>query len=349
MALSAVAITPVNDPNSLDDSNAASKVYPPQPGTTTTANDVGSAEQVLRNQTHTLNEVKVNRAGDTMTDTLVITTSTANQPALNATGNGTGSGVDAIGGATGRGGTFQAGGGNAIGVYSTGSGTGAGVSGLGGAAGNGGEFIAGGGNASGVLSTGNGSGNGITATGGATGKGGAFVAGGGNTAGLSSVGTGTGAGAALTGGTTGPGLTATNGTAQIATAPTVAGQFAGYVEMTGADPNPTVDPGANNALHGANILKSWVVFDDSYNILDGYNIASITNVAGAIHKITFVRAMLNTTYGVKVHVNGLPGYSGAHNGVKNLTDFNFVLFKTDTLALGMPVGGEGFIEVTGRQ
>ena len=71
MALSPTKITPVNDPNCLNAANAASEVYPPLAGTTTTANDVGAAEQILRNQTHTLNEVKVAKAGDTMTGLLI--------------------------------------------------------------------------------------------------------------------------------------------------------------------------------------------------------------------------------------------------------------------------------------
>lgn len=58
MPLSAVAIIPILDPDSLDTTNNASKVYPPQPGTNTNANDVGAGEQVLRNQTHTLHRRK---------------------------------------------------------------------------------------------------------------------------------------------------------------------------------------------------------------------------------------------------------------------------------------------------
>jgi hypothetical protein len=71
MALSPTVITPVLDPNCLDSSNAASEVYPPLAGTTTTANDVGAGEQILRNQTHTLNEVKADLAGDTFTGLVV--------------------------------------------------------------------------------------------------------------------------------------------------------------------------------------------------------------------------------------------------------------------------------------
>ena len=70
MALSATPIIPVLSANSLDSAHADSKVYPPQSGTTTTSNDVGAGEQILRNQTHTLNEIKVDIAGDTMTGLL---------------------------------------------------------------------------------------------------------------------------------------------------------------------------------------------------------------------------------------------------------------------------------------
>lgn len=72
MALDTTPIVPVNDPNCLNVANAASKVYPPLATTTTLANDVGSGEQILRNQTHTLSERKVERAGDTMTGALTI-------------------------------------------------------------------------------------------------------------------------------------------------------------------------------------------------------------------------------------------------------------------------------------
>lgn len=135
MALSPTKITPVLDPNCLDAANAASEVFPPLATTTTLANDVGAGEQKLRNQTHTLNEVKVNRSGDTMTGRLTITPAAAtnglvvsagpgsNQNAIQATGDGIGPAIIGTGGVNAVGATFAAGGGNNFGVRGTGAGT----------------------------------------------------------------------------------------------------------------------------------------------------------------------------------------------------------------------------------
>lgn len=225
---------------------------------------------------------KVNRDGDTMTDTLEIGVSSANQPALDVTGNGSSPGINAMGGATGSGGLFEAGGGNNPGVSATGAGT--------------------------------------------------------------------GAGATLTGGTTGPGLTAVNGTAQTNTAPTCAAQFAGYVQLTGTDPNSNVDPGANNALHGANVPKAWCTFDTGYNILDGYNVTSLAHVTGSIYKITFARAMANANYAVTIQQHGAPLGLGATNSSVNAGDFEFVLYKSTDGALGFVTSAtRATIVVFGRQ
>lgn len=125
MALDTTPIVPVNDPNCLDAAHADSKVYPPLATTTTLANDVGAGEQLLRNQTHTLNEVKVDIAGDTMTGRLIVGTSTAGQNAIEATGNTSGAGVRGTGGASdGIGGVFLGGATNGNALTATGSGTG---------------------------------------------------------------------------------------------------------------------------------------------------------------------------------------------------------------------------------
>ena len=209
----------------------------------------------------------------------------------------------------------RAGGGNNIGAYGLGTGTGPGVQGLGGTTGPGGNFTAGT-NADGVTSAGNGTGSGISCTGGAT----------------------------------GPGIIATPGTAQSVTVPRMAGQFAGYVRLTGANLNDGVDPGANNALHGQIIPKATLLIDDTYAILESYNIASITNIAGSVYEVTFIRQMANANYGIKINVHGAPGYAAAHNGTKTQALFRFVVYKTDTLALGFGAGAtEAYFEITGKQ
>jgi hypothetical protein len=67
---------------------------------------------------------KVDRAGDTMTDLLTVNASTTNEYAVRANGNGNGGGIRARGGVTGPGGVFLGGvsGGNAIEATGTGSG-----------------------------------------------------------------------------------------------------------------------------------------------------------------------------------------------------------------------------------
>ena len=269
----------------------------------------------IRTGTGGLNKC-VLKAGDTMTGRLIVgSTAATNHNAIQATGDGGGAGATLTGGSTGDGAIIAAGGGNNNGASCTGAGSGAGVSGVGGS----------------------------------SGKGGSFLAGGGNVAGASAGGSGSGAGIACTGGTTGPGLTAVNGTAQTNTAPTCAAQFAGYIQLTGTDPNATVDPGANNVLHAKMIPKAAVLIDSSYAVLDSYNVASVTNIAPNEYRVTFVRAMANVNYGIKFNVHGAPAYHGAHNGTKATTHFNFNIFKTDTLALGFGAATEAYIEVTGAQ
>lgn len=333
MALSATPITPVNDPNSLDSSNAASKVYPPQPGTTTTANDVGAAEQILRNQTHTLNEVKVDRAGDTMTGRLIVGAAAAtNNNAIQATGDGTGAGITATGGSSGNGAIIAAGGGNNNGTTSTGAGTGSGVRGVGGSAGIGGTFIAGGGNNAGVSASGAGSGAGITATGGSTGNGGTFTAGGGNAHGIASEGAGTGSGITCTGGATGPGISAVNGTAQTNTAPTIAGTFAGIVQLTGTDPLQGVNPGANNAIHGINICKALCTVEvgagGPYTKDEAYNVNSVIDIATGVYEVAFHRAMADANYAITFSTNVLGLVAGVNT--KSTGGFRFHVFNTVT-------------------
>lgn len=79
----------------------------------------------IRNNATTGLANKVDRTGDTMTDTLTITTSTANEYALRATGNGSGGGIRAVGGSsTGPGGVFIGGEPNGNAIEATGTGTG---------------------------------------------------------------------------------------------------------------------------------------------------------------------------------------------------------------------------------
>jgi hypothetical protein len=159
-----------------------------------------------------------------------------------------------------------------------------------------------------------------------------------NTAAITSTGNGTGAGAALTGGTTGPGLTAVNGTAQTNSAPTMAGQFAGYIRLTGTDPDEDIDPGANNVLHGANICKAWCVVILSgggpYNIEDGYNIDEVVySGTPDVINVTFARAMANANYSVVFAVEDV-NWHACINGTKTTSGFQFSVYNTTDGTLG---------------
>lgn len=163
---------------------------------------------------------------------------------------------------------------------------------------------------------------------------------------------GNGPGANITGSTSAviPALIVATTTPSSGAVPRVAVAVSGYLKFTGTDPSVGVDPGANNALHGMTIPKAMALLDTSYAVLDSYNITSVVNVLGSIYRITFVRPMANANYGIKIHVHGAPGYSGTQaNATKTTTHFDFVLFKTDTLALGFGAATEAYIEVTGRQ
>ncbi len=188
----------------------------------------------------------------------------------------------------------------------------------------------------------------ITATGGASGPGGRFVAGGTNY-GVRGEGADGFPGGSFLGGPTGPGLVAQSGTAPLASTPTEAGRFTGFIRLNGADPDGGVDPGENNVIHPATIMKASVTIDSSYAILERYNVASVTQIMGDEYRVTFTRPMANALYGVKIFVHGAPGYSGAMNSIKTTTHFNFVLFKTTDLSLGFGTADEAYIEVTGRQ
>lgn len=121
-----------------------------------------------------------------------------------------------------------------------------------------------------------------------------------NTAAITATGNGTGAGANLTGGATAPGVVAVNGTAQTNTAPTCAGQFAGYVQLTGTTPNQGVDPGANNVLHKSNICHARCTVQvgpgGPYTPDSSYNIDTVTDVGTGIYQVTMKRQLANNKY-----------------------------------------------------
>jgi hypothetical protein len=250
---------------------------------------------------------KVAKAGDTMTGKLDINQGTTNTNALEADGNGTGAGAVLTGGSNGKGAEISAGGGNNIGAYCAGAGTGSGVQALGGASGKGGEFFAGGGNAAGLAATGNGSGSGISCT----------------------------------GGSTGPGIVAAPGTAQTNTSPACAGIFAGYIQLTGTDPNKRVDPGADNVLHAMSICKMWVTVSVApgggpFTPADSYNVDTVVEVSTGVYDITFKRAMSSASYAAVFAVNAIGLI--ACTTTRSTTVLRFTLYDSATqLASGNAV------------
>ena len=157
-----------------------------------------------------------------------------------------------------------------------------------------------------------------------------------NTPAITCTGNGSGSGATCTGGATGPGITAVSGTAQTNTTPTCAAQFAGYIQLTGTDPNQGVDPGANNALHAIAIPKAWgnVVLSGGspYTPVGSYNVDTVEDTATpGEYKVTFKRAMANAFYAPIVIVRTV-GFAAAVVGI-SAGHFTFRVFATDTLAL----------------
>ena len=155
-----------------------------------------------------------------------------------------------------------------------------------------------------------------------------------NTNAFAATGNGTGAGASCTGGATGPGIAAVSGTPQTNTAPTCAGTFAGYIQLTGTDPSQGVDPGADNVLHAMAITKVWgnVVLSGGspYTPVGSYNVDTVEDTATtAEYKVTFKRPMANNFYAVNISIRSV-GFAAAVVGL-SATDFTFRVYKTDDL------------------
>jgi hypothetical protein len=197
----------------------------------------------------------------------------ANTAGLTVTGNGTGQGVVATGGAT----------------------SGVGVSGIGGAT-----------NGNGVNGFGTGTGKGVDAFGGATSGTGVSANGGApNGVGVTAIGSGTGVGVSATGGASGAGGTFTPGTAATASARATAitsnnGDIA-FANVT--QPNSTL--ALSNVITPKNVIKAWGTIittgggSTAATVQDGFNISSVT-VAGSSINVNFASAFANTSYTVLV-------------------------------------------------
>lgn len=275
----------------------------PSPGELVGASSIGVPLQQAIN----LLDTKANLTGADFTGAVTATNTTAD-PGIEATGGAGAAGGSFIGGTGGAPGVVAVGTTNTAGVTGTGNGTGAGVTGTGGA-----------------------TGTGVTGTGGSTGtggKGGTFTAGGTASNGVEATGAGSGAGLVATGGATGKGIVCDGG----ATSGVAADIGTGGAQFTGTSPAATADPGANNMLFAANVVKAWgrlhtdgagvgsaaVVIDDAYNLVSAVVVASPGNRV----TVTFARAMANDDYAVVVSSSQFGGPHWAITDNQSTTAFD---------------------------
>jgi hypothetical protein len=240
-------------------------------------------------------------------EALTVVSGTANLRAISATGNGSGAGINAFGGASsGRGVSASGGAPNGVGLNAQGAGTGDGIVATGGASAGRGISATGGTGGIGVSALGDGSSPGVNSTGGATSGTGVIGTGGApNGNGVIANGTGAGAGLAAIGGATGAGLIASPGSgATGAVRTTSVWANNGDISMVGTA-NPDTTTAVTNALTPKNITKAWASITIApasvITVTDGFNItsATATNVGAACGnntvEITFASAFSSAT------------------------------------------------------
>jgi hypothetical protein len=152
-----------------------------------------------------------------------------------------------------------------------------------------------------------------------------------------------------TGNGLGAALEAVPGAAQTNAAPKLCIRSSGYVQLFGTDPDPNVDPGENNVIHGASTIKAWgtvsLTGGTPFAVQDGYNVTNVTEPIADIYQINFVRAMANTTYSV-VFAPHSPS-TGVSISTKTTTTCRFNVWDTTT---GNPYTGRTIdFQVVGRQ
>lgn len=209
----------------------------PSPGDLVTAGSVGIIAQGAANLSKRLFDTKVERSGDTMTGSLLVT-GTGGNPGVQVTGgNSDGTGVIARGGAS-----------NGNAVDALGAGVGSAVIAVGGGTAGYGVYSTGGGNAGGV-----------------GGIGGRFAGG---------VGSG-GTGLALEVG-------------------------AGNAVFTGTSTAATADPGFDDYLCGANVLKAFAKVElgagTAALTAGSFGVASVARTSTTVVRVTLVRAMADANY-----------------------------------------------------
>lgn len=281
----------------------------------------------VRMQINATQAQKWTATGSTIPVPLSVTTAVANTVGLTVSGNGTGNGVTATGGASGGSGLAATGGAT----------SGTGVTGVGGASnGYGGSF------------TGTGSGRGVDAFGGATsGEGVRGNGGAPNGNGVTGLGAGTGYGVQGVGGTTGPGGFFTPGTAATASARTsgvvVDGGDIAFTTVV----NPNSNVAFTNKVTPANVAKVRALLTKAsgggVSITTGFNVASVS-VSTTTTTLTFASAFANTNYEVQVTCGGGAPWSFT----TNVTSTTTVEIKARNLASGaLPLSEIDFSAASG--
>jgi hypothetical protein len=138
-----------------------------------------------------------------------------------------------------------------------------------------------------------------------------------------------------TGNGTGAGILSNPGVANTAAAPTKAGQFSGYIAMTGADPDVSVTPSADNPIYPLSVCRAFclvtVGFGGPYVPYDSHNIESVTHIATGIFQFKFRRNMLNAFYSITATTNTLG--TGVIFAATFVDTFQLQVFSTTTGAL----------------
>lgn len=276
----------------------------------------------------------------TSEDITIVTTGT-NSYGLHSEGNGTGVGVEAIGGATnGHGLDAYGGGGSGLGLYVEGAASGKGAEIFGGTTtGNALEATARGGSSAGVVGTGIGSGSGgnfYTGVGAAATNGTAALNGigqGNNTKGVWGIGTGTEVGVKAVGGTTGAGLEASTGTAATASARTDAiDVLNGDISMVGVA-SPDSNVALSNTITPKSFAKAYAAVTlgaaGSASITEGLNVSSVTTTGSACGGTTQIEITFASSFASAGKFVVIPGKASS------LCDPRVISQTASTVTLGL--------------
>lgn len=266
----------------------------PDDGNPATAEDIRRPVAALLRNYELVDGNKVDRAGDTMTGTLNINPSAPNTQGLYVLGNGTMPAIYALGGATGKGIVVEASP-NQQAVFITGNGTAYAT-----------RIVAG--SANGALTI---QSNSAEAT-------------------LEVYNASSGPGTTIIGSTSAvvPALSVATTTPQNATTPRMSTLLNGFLAMAGTDPNREIDPGADNALHGANIPKAWgrvasrAGDTDATRPKSGYNFDSVITTIGTC-EIVFARE-IDTEYSVTLTIMGGAPFAVFRTDAETSTGFTIV-------------------------